>query len=144
MPQIIGRQFRAGKERGGGRLVGVKTHGGRGVHSEARRAEEGRYTHEVVGKDIVVAHATVDRIRLGRETQRPAIGRSDGQGTAIRKREGNSRERFRREKVAEFVEARSTEEDVSSAGVGDERGEGGSGSGERDGRRGWRRRVEWG
>ena len=104
MPQIFGGQFGAGKKRGGCSRVGVETDGSRCVYSEARRTEEGRYAHEIMGEDIVVAQVAVDRIGLGRETERAAIGGTDGKGTAIRKGEGKSRKRFRREEVTEFGE----------------------------------------
>jgi hypothetical protein len=79
---------------------------------------------------------------------RAAIGGTDGKGTAIRKGEGKSRKRFRREEVTEGAEARSTEEDVRCAGVGDEGGERSRRRGEPvdvgDGRRGWRCSLEGG
>ena len=97
-----------------------------------------------MGEDVVVAQVAVDRIGFGRETDRATIGGTDGKNTAIRKGERKGRKRFRREEVAEGAEARSAEEDVRCAGVGDEGGERGGGSGERDGRQ-WRRcRVEGG
>jgi hypothetical protein len=62
-----------------------------------------------VGEGIVVAQVAVDRIGLGRETDRSAIGGTDGKGTAIREGEGKGRKRFRREEVTKFVDARSAE-----------------------------------
>ena len=109
MPQVFGSQFGAGEERGGRSRVGVETNGGGSIHSEARRTEEGRHAHEIMGEDIVVAQVAVDRIGLGRETDRSAIGGTDGKGTAIRKGEGKGRNRFRREEVTEVADARSAE-----------------------------------
>ena len=62
----------------------------------------------VMGEGVVVAHAAVERTGLGRETDRTAIGGTDGKGTAIRKGEGKGRKGFRREEVTEGAEARST------------------------------------
>ena len=118
-PEIVGRSFRASKERFG-RIGGEKSDVGRRINGVAVRTEERRNTNKIVRESGVGTHAAVDRKTAVRELERAAEGAVGVQGSSIRKRESEGRKDLGGEEVGEGGAGAATKEDVSSTSITDQ------------------------